>query len=124
VPDAAGRMSKVDPSLRPSARDGRLEPATTLSPVSFSPSAGAADLIRLDLGDGVSGRIQRRGCRRGDSVGGGRHSDLPRRPDRCGCCVVGDHVGMKDEIVLRSLAAPMSWVFPLRTVGGDTAVVG
>lgn len=55
VADAGGQLRSLDTSIRTSARDGRLEPAVSLSAVSFAPAAGAAaDMARLDPGDGVS----------------------------------------------------------------------
>lgn len=117
VPDAAGRMRSLDTSLKASAVDGRLVPGATLARTSFAASASAADLARLDLGDGVSLGF---GVEAAAGVSGsvdGRQVTYQNARPGSDVRMSATTFGMKTELLLRSAAAPTTWEFPLRTLG-------
>jgi hypothetical protein len=88
-----------------------------LSGASFATSGSAADLARLDLGDGVSLGF---GIESASNVAVvSREGAAAYQGVRVSSDVVlsATTLGMKTEVVLRSADAPSSWVFPLRTLG-------
>lgn len=113
----AGDLQAVDTTLKASTVDGRLEPTTTLSPVSFATSASASDLVRLDLGDGVSLGFGIDGAADASVSVSGDVATYRGVRTETDLKLSATTFGMKDELVLRSDGAPSSWLFPLRTLG-------
>jgi hypothetical protein len=117
VPDAAGGLHPVDVSLRRDPGDGRLEPARSLSSVSFATTSAAPDVARLDLGDGVSLGFGLAGAAAVPvTVEGDAAVYRGVRPD-ADLELSATTFGLKESIVLWSAKAPTSWLFPLRSLG-------
>jgi hypothetical protein len=117
VPDPAGGFSPLDLSLRHDPADGRLEPTRSMSPASFATNAGAADMARLDLGDGVSLGFGVTNAAAVPVVAQGDAAVYRGLRPNADLELSATTFGLKESIVLRSAAAPTSWLFPLRTLG-------
>ncbi|HEU5110217.1 MAG TPA: DNRLRE domain-containing protein, partial [Micromonosporaceae bacterium] len=120
VRDAAGRFRPYDNSLS-AGGDGRLVPAAA-APVSLAPRADDAQVASLALGDGVSVGFAVDGAAPAGGLVKGATVTYPGVRAQADLRLTATDVGVKEEIVLRSAAAPSSWLFPLVLQGVKPAL--
>ena len=116
VPDTKGVLQPVDSTLRQSG-DRRWVPTASWTKVSFAPAGNAAEVARLDVGGGVSvgfGVTGAAGVQPEVQGEVARYRGVRIEADLELSAIAS---GVKEEIVLRSAAAPTSWLFPLSTSG-------
>lgn len=109
-----GSLRPVDLTL---ATGERLAPKVAPVPVSFAPSAAAADLVRVDLGEGRELTYGLRAAADVRAATEGPTALYKGVREGVDLRLSSTSGGMKDELVLASAAAANAYEFSLRTKG-------